>query len=160
MKKFVSITVSDSRSINPDLQDISGTTLVDILLDWDLDLYEKLIMPDDKDKLFESIEKYLSIDEINLIITTGGTGISERDITPEVTNNFIEKNIPGIPELIRNSSYNKINTSVIYRGLCGIAKNKILLNLPGSPSGVKDGLGAVKSILPHIFEILGGKQGH
>ena len=111
MKKFVSITVSDSRSINPDLQDISGTTLVDILLSWDLDLYEKSIIPDDKDKLFEAIEKYLSIDEINLIITTGGTGISERDITPEVTKNFIEKNIPGIPELIRNSSYNKINTS-------------------------------------------------
>jgi len=160
MKKFVSITVSDSRSINPDLQDISGTTLVDILLSWDLDLYEKSIIPDDKDKLFEAIEKYLSIDEINLIITTGGTGISERDITPEVTKNFIEKNIPGIPELIRNSSYNKINTSVIYRGLCGIAKNKILLNLPGSPGGVKDGLGVVENILPHIFEILDGKQGH
>ncbi len=160
MKKFVSITVSDSRSINPDLQDISGTTLVDILLSWDLDLYEKSIIPDDKDKLFEAIEKYLSIDEINLIITTGGTGISERDITPEITKKFIEKNIPGIPELIRNSSYNKINTSVIYRGLCGIAKNKILLNLPGSPGGVKDGLGVVENILPHIFEILDGKQGH
>ena len=62
--------------------------------------------------------------------------------------------------MIRNSSYNKINTSVIYRGLCGISKNKILLNLPGSPSGVKDGLNVIKNILPHIFDILDGKQGH
>jgi len=160
MKKFVSITVSDSRSNNPNLADKSGSTLIETLLSWSLILYEKIIIPDDEKDIYESIDGYLSVDEINLIITTGGTGISQRDITPEVTQRFIEKNIPGIPELIRSSSYNKINTSVLYRGLCGVAKNKILLNLPGSPGGVKDGLSAVKNILPHIFEILDGKQGH
>ena len=73
---------------------------------------------------------------------------------------FLEKNIPGIPELIRNSSYEKIKTSILYRGLCGIANNKIILNLPGSPGGVKDGLSSIIEILPHMFDLIDGKQGH
>jgi molybdenum cofactor synthesis domain-containing protein len=160
MKKFVSITISDSRSENNEIPDLSGETLIKILTELNLDLFEKIIVADEKDEIHNAIEKFTTIDEVDLIVTTGGTGISDRDITPEVTKKFIEKDIPGIPELIRASSFEKINTSVLYRGYCGLVKNKIILNLPGSPGGVKDGLALFKKILPHMFEILDGKQGH
>jgi molybdenum cofactor synthesis domain-containing protein len=160
MKKFVSITVSDSRFINKNIPDLSGDTLIKSLSGLGLNLYEKVIVPDEKDEIHSALERFISIKEVNLIVTTGGTGVSERDITPEVTKKFIDKDIPGIPELIRSSSFKKLNTSVLYRGHCGIVKNKILLNLPGSPGGVKDGLDILKILLPHMFEILDGKQGH
>ena len=107
-----------------------------------------------------TLEKFLKIDEVVLILTTGGTGISKRDVTPEATEKFIEKNIPGIPEMIRSSSFHKKNSSIIYRGLCGISNDKIILNLPGSPEGVKDGIEIAMKVLPHILEILDGKKGH
>lgn len=160
MKKFVSITLSDSRSDDPSISDKSGDILVSFLQSNNLNLYERILIPDDSSELKLAFEKYLNIDDVNLIVTTGGTGISKRDITPEITNKFLEKNIPGIPELIRISSYKKIKTSILYRGLCGIANNKIILNLPGSPGGVKDGLSSIIEILPHMFDLIDGKQGH
>ena len=82
-----------------------------------------------------------------------------KDLSEKISDGW-KKNIPGIPELIRNSSYEKIKTSILYRGLCGIANNKIILNLPGSPGGVKDGLSSIIEILPHMFDLIDGKQGH
>ncbi|MBK89871.1 MAG: molybdenum cofactor biosynthesis protein [Chloroflexi bacterium] len=160
MKKFVSITVSDTRFNNKNISDLSGDTLTDILCQLNLELFEKIIVPDEENHISDALKRFISMKEVDLIITTGGTGISERDITPEVTKKFIEKNIPGIPELIRASSFEKINSSALYRGYCGIVKNKIILNLPGSPGGVRDGLDLFNKILPHMFEILDGKQGH
>lgn len=160
MKKFVCITVSDTRFNNNKISDLSGNTLIDMLCQLNLELFEKVIVPDEEVEIYDALEKFISIKEVDLIITTGGTGISDRDITPDVTKKFIEKNIPGIPELIRASSFEKINTSVLYRGYCGLVKNKIILNLPGSPGGVRDGLDLFNKILPHMFEILDGKQGH
>jgi len=160
MKNFVSITLSDSRSDDPSIRDKSGDVLVSFLVSNNLNLYERILIPDDPSELESALEKYVNTDDVSLIVTTGGTGISQRDITPEITSKFLEKNIPGIPELIRNSSYEKIKTSILYRGLCGIANNKIILNLPGSPGGVKDGLSSIIEILPHMFDLIDGKQGH
>ena len=128
MKNFVSITLSDSRSDDPSITDKSGDVLISFLVSNNLNLYERILIPDDPSELESALEKYVNTDDVSLIVTTGGTGISQRDITPEITSKFLEKNIPGIPELIRNSSYEKIKTSILYRGLCGIANNKIILN--------------------------------
>ncbi len=160
MKNFVSITLSDSRAEDPSIKDKSGDIIVETLTSYNLKLYDRVLIPDEPSEIKLALEKYIYINQVNLIVTTGGTGISQRDITPEITSEFLEKNIPGIPELIRNSSYEKIKTSILYRGLCGIANNKIILNLPGSPGGVKDGLRSIVEVLPHMFDLIEGKQGH
>ncbi|MAQ49103.1 MAG: molybdenum cofactor biosynthesis protein, partial [Chloroflexi bacterium] len=100
MKNFVSITLSDSRSDDPSITDKSGDVLISFLVSNNLNLYERILIPDDPSELESALEKYVNTDDVSLIVTTGGTGISQRDITPEITSKFLEKNIPGIPELI------------------------------------------------------------
>ena len=86
--------------------------------------------------------------------------ILSKKITRQNLNSFIEKNINGIPEMIRLQSYKKLKTSLLYRGLCGIANDKLILNLPGSPGGVKDGLEIIVPILDHIFSMISGDTKH
>ena len=139
MKKFVYITISDSRSQDSNISDGAGLTITEIL-EKKYQLIEKKIIPDDVITIHQTLKDFINYDDLDLIVTTGGTGVSARDVTPEATKSLLEKEIPGISELIRNEFYKDIKTSVLYRGLCGISKNKLILNLPGSPQGVQDGL--------------------
>ena len=160
MKKFVSITISDSRFIDKSIPDLSGDRIIEILSNNKLVLHDKKIIPDEEENISNTLQFFLCQDEVDFIITTGGTGVSARDITPDITNKFIEKRIDGIPEMIRSQSFNKLNTSILYRGLCGISNDKLLLNLPGSPGGVEDGLKIVVPILDHIFNMISGDTKH
>tara|TARA_B110001454_G_scaffold40283_1_gene39642 strand:+ start:2509 stop:2991 length:483 start_codon:yes stop_codon:yes gene_type:complete len=160
MKKFVSITISDSRYLDKHIPDLSGDKIIEILSNSKLILHEKIIIPDEKKHISNALQCYLNQNDVNFIVTTGGTGISKRDITPDITNKFIEKNINGIPEMIRLQSYKKLKTSLLYRGLCGIANDKLILNLPGSPGGVEDGLEIIVPILDHIFSMISGDTKH
>tara|TARA_B110000438_G_scaffold114172_1_gene111900 strand:- start:864 stop:1346 length:483 start_codon:yes stop_codon:yes gene_type:complete len=160
MKKFVSITISDSRFIDNSIPDLSGDKIIEILSNSNLVLYDKRIIPDEEDNISKTLKFYLNQTEVDFIVTTGGTGVSVRDITPEITSKFIEKRIDGIPEMIRSQSFNKLQTSILYRGLCGISNKKLLLNLPGSPNGVEDGLKIIVPILNHIFNMISGDTKH
>ena len=108
----------------------------------------------------KTLKDFINYDDLDLIVTTGGTGVSARDVTPEATKSLLEKEIPGISELIRNEFYKDIKTSVLYRGLCGISKNKLILNLPGSPQGVQDGLSVSVPLFDHIFNLISGNTKH
>ena len=160
MKKFVSITISDSRYIDKSIPDLSGDKIIEILSNSNLLLHDKKIIPDEGNNISNTLQSYLSQSEVDFIVTTGGTGVSPRDITPDITNKFLEKKIYGIPEMIRSQSFNKLNTSILYRGLCGISNDKLLLNLPGSPGGDEDGLKIVVPILDHIFSMISGDTKH
>ena len=113
------------------------------------------ILPDEKNLLIEKLIE-LSNQKINLILTTGGTGFSERDNTPEATKEVIEKEIPGIPEAMRTLSLQKTNRAMLTRGLCGIRKKSIILNLPGSLKAVDECLNFVIDPLEHGIDILMG----
>jgi molybdenum cofactor synthesis domain-containing protein len=92
----------------------------------------------------------------DLVITTGGTGLTPLDLTPEMTRRVIEREVPGIAEAIRATGYAKVPTAVLSRGLAGLARHTLIINLPGSPGGVKDGMAVLEPILVHAIDQIGG----
>lgn len=97
-------------------------------------------------------------DEVQLIITSGGTGISPTDSTPEQTVAVLDYVIPGLADAIRQSGLPKVPTSVLSRGVCGVAGNTLVINLPGSPGGVRDGLGVLAAVLDHALDQVAGED--
>jgi molybdenum cofactor synthesis domain-containing protein len=151
---FAVITLSDS-GYKGEREDLSGKKIIEICTNrgFFLSCYE--VLPDEKNLLIEKLIE-LSNQKINLILTTGGTGFSDRDSTPEATKEVIEKEIPGIPEAIRNLSLKKTNRAMLTRGVCGIRKKSIMLNLPGSLKAVEECLSFVIDPLEHGIDILMG----
>ena len=139
MKKklnIVILTVSDTR--NPKT-DKSGEVLKNKILDSHHNLFEKKICKDNKMEIKNILNVWLKKNNINVIIATGGTGLTKKDLTPEVFKSFFDKDIPGFGEVFRMLSYKKIKTSTIQSRACaGISNGKYLFSLPGSPSACKD----------------------
>ena len=139
MKKKLNIailTVSDSRDSKTDK---SGELLKNKVLNSHHNLFEKKICKDSKIEIKKILKAWLKKKSIDVIIATGGTGLTKRDITPEVFKSFFEKDIPGFGEIFRMLSYRKIKTSTIQSRACaGISNGKYLFSLPGSPSACKD----------------------
>ena len=97
-------------------------------------------------------------DRVDVVITSGGTGISPTDETPAQTKAVLDYEIPGLADEIRRSGLPKVPTSVLSRGLCGVAGRTLVVNLPGSPGGVRDGLGVLAGVLDHALDQIGGKD--
>lgn len=97
-------------------------------------------------------------DGVDLVITSGGTGISPTDQTPSQTAAVLDFEVPGLADAIRRSGLPKVPTSVLSRGVCGVAGRTLIVNLPGSPGGVRDGLGVLTDVVPHALEQLAGKD--
>lgn len=115
------------------------------------------IIPDDFEAIKETIIKQADEDKVDLIITTGGTGLGPRDITPEATKAVIQREVPGIAEVIRMESMKKTNRAMLTRGVAGIRNKTLIVNLPGSPKAVQECLEIIFPALPHGLEILKGE---
>ena len=114
------------------------------------------IVPDEIAAIKEKLLHYCDELKVGVAITTGGTGFSGRDVTPEATGAVVEKVIPGLPELMRAEGLKKTKKAVLSRGICGIRGNTIVINLPGSPKAVKESLEAILDLIPHSLEMLKG----
>jgi molybdopterin adenylyltransferase len=155
--KAVVVTVSDSRI---EADDVSGETLLELLQSTGAEVVEKLIVSDDFDHLRQTLYVLTEREDVNLIVTTGGTGFAERDNTPEATRAVIEKEAPGLAEAMRLET-SKINAkAMLSRGVCGIRNNTLIINLPGSPKGVRECFEIIEPVLPHAVNLLAGKTMH
>lgn len=153
--RAIAITVSDSRNEN---DDISGEVLVECLNEIGAEFVETHIVTDDLENLIETLKT--SSEKANLVITTGGTGFASRDNTPEATRAIIEKEAPGLAELMRFETA-KINPKAyLSRGVCGIRGKCLIINLPGSPKAVKECLRAIKPLLQHAINLIEGETKH
>jgi molybdenum cofactor synthesis domain-containing protein len=117
---------------------------------------ERALVADESARIQLVLTTWSDADKADLILTTGGTGFSERDVTPEATRAVIERDVPGIPERMRVLSVNSFPRAALSRGLAGIRKKTLIINLPGSTSGVKDGLAALDPIVGHAVAVLRG----
>ncbi len=146
------ITVSD-RSSRGEREDLSGPEIKKWAEDKGYSVLELRVVPDDIEEIKKSIIE-LSDKKINLILTTGGTGFAPRDVTPEATRAVIDKETPGIPEVMRAMSLKITNRAMLSRAAAGIRGNSLIVNLPGSPKAVRENLGFIETALPHAVELL------
>jgi len=158
MKKILKvavITVSD-RGFKGEREDRSGKYIIQYFKEKGWQIADYRIVPDEKDKIEEVLINISDGRKADLIITTGGTGFSPRDVTPEATGKVIERKVPGFCEIIRIEGQKKTPRAILSRGVSGIRKKTLIINLPGSIKGVKDSLELIYRPLPHGIDILTG----
>jgi molybdopterin adenylyltransferase len=152
----VVITVSD-RCTRGEQEDESGATLVELLKEIGAEIVATEIVPDDLEPLAEKLCDYADRMGVNLIVTTGGTGFSPRDNTPEATRAVIQREAQGLSEAMRMETLRQTPMAMLSRGVCGIRSGTLVINLPGSPRGVRESFSVIKPVLSHAIELLAGK---
>lgn len=150
------LTISDKGS-RGERVDLSGPEIQKIIEPIGGNVKEYLIVPDEKDIISNKLIDMCDNKSLDLILTTGGTGFSKRDVTPEATLSVIERLVPGIPEAMRAESLKITSKAMLSRAVSGIRKNSLIINLPGSPKGVRENLSVVLPALIHGIEILKGE---
>ena len=155
--KAVVVTISDSRG---EKDDLSGVTLVGLLLAAGAEVIDKIIISDETEQIIETLLALSAREDVNLILTTGGTGLAPRDNTPEATRAVIEKEATGMAEAMRAGSLRKTPTAMLSRAVCGSRGHCLIINLPGSPSGARECFEIVKPALQHAVNLLAGKSEH
>lgn len=152
----IAVLTSSDRCSRGEAEDVSGRLIAEMVKTIGGRVAAYDIVPDEIPALKEKLLHYCDSLAVNVVITTGGTGFSGRDVTPEATLQVIEKNIPGLPELMRAEGLKKTKKAVLSRGICGIRRNTLILNLPGSPKAVRESLEAVLDLIPHSLEMMRG----
>jgi molybdopterin adenylyltransferase len=154
--RAVVITVSD-RCARGEQADESGAVLVGLLKELGAEVLAKEILADDLEPLTERLRAYADGANVNLIMTTGGTGFSPRDNTPEATRAVIQREAPGLSEAMRLETLKQTPTAMLSRGVCGIRNDALIINLPGSPKGVRESFAVIKPVLAHAVSLLAGR---
>jgi molybdopterin adenylyltransferase len=147
------ITISD-RSAKGERLDESGPALVSAISQQGWRVIQTTIIPDEFDQLVSTLTQWADGDEMDVILTSGGTGFSPRDITPEATLCVIQRSAPGMAEAMRNSSLHITPHAMLSRATAGIRSRTLIINLPGSPKGAVENLNVLIPVLPHAVQLL------
>jgi len=149
------LTISDKGSQGL-RKDESGEIIVGILEEMGIPVLRKMIVPDDIQKIINTISEWVDKDGLSLIVTTGGTGLSPTDVTPQAMEKIIDYQVPGMAEAMRASSLKKTPHAMISRAIVGVRRSCLIINLPGSPGGARDNLTVVLPALDHALSKLAG----
>ncbi len=153
------LTVSDS-VMKGTRTDTSGQAIADWCGSRGYTVAKRETVTDETSEISPLLASWCDSNEIDLVLTTGGTGLSPRDVTPEATRAILERDANGIADYIRAQSFNRFPRAALSRGISGVRGSTLVVNLPGSTSGVTDALTALEPIIDHAIDVLGGKNSH
>jgi molybdenum cofactor synthesis domain-containing protein len=156
--KFAILTVSD-RSSSGLREDLSGPVLQGAVEDYGWEVTQTDIVPDENSAIEERLCQWSDSGKINLILTTGGTGFTSRDVTPEATKAVLDRNAPGLAEAMRAGSLTITPHAMLSRAVAGIRKKTLIINLPGSPKGALENFRIIAPVLPHAVQLLENDSG-
>jgi len=151
------LTVSD-RGARGEREDLSGKVIAEMLAGVSIEVAAYDIIPDEEDRIAAKILEFVDTRNLDLVITTGGTGVSPRDVTPDATRRVMDREIPGMAEAMRQESARKTPHAMLSRAVVAIRKQSLIINLPGSPKGARENLQAILPALEHALEKIKGSE--
>lgn len=152
----VGIIVMSDKGSKGEREDLSGKEIERMIIGLPATVEAYEIIPDETDIIVKKLIEYADVKRLDLIVTTGGTGVTPRDVTPEATKSVIERELPGMSEAMRAESLKKTPNAMISRAVCGIRGQSLIVNLPGSPKAVRENLAVVMPALNHTIEKIKG----
>lgn len=155
----VGILTASTKGARGERKDESGAAIREMVARIDGQVVCHEVLPDDLDRIRETLIRFADVEKLDLVLTTGGTGVGPYDVTPEATRAVIEREIPGIPEAMRITTLEKTRFAMLSRALAGTRGTTLIINLPGSPKGVRECLEAVIDVIPHALELMKGLTG-
>ncbi|MFZ7133311.1 MAG: MogA/MoaB family molybdenum cofactor biosynthesis protein [Eubacteriales bacterium] len=155
----VGILTASDRGSQGDRVDKSGQIIKTRVEAFGGEIIEYMVVADEREIIASHLIHMADVLKLNLVLTTGGTGFSPRDITPEATLDVVQRQVPGIPEAIRAKSMEITNRAMLSRAVAGIRHQTLIINMPGSPKAVNESLDIILPVIPHAIEILTGQGG-
>lgn len=159
MIRVAILTISDSAAMGA-REDLSGPALHHLCEELQWPVIASAVVADDAEAIAHQLREWTDTSTASLILTTGGTGVSPRDVTPEATRSIIEREIHGISELMRAKGLEQTRFAALSRAVAGTRKHSLVVNLPGSPRGALHSFHAIRDLIPHVIDLLEGRTHH